>query len=155
MAADTTGQAVLPVVFDTSVIFAGLVSESGASRQLLFSAHRAELQPISCDYIIEEITRNLTRKAPKAVPFFEQMLTVIDWQMVDLPDDLVFDVARVIEGKDAPVIAAAIVASCATVVTFDRRHLLNAADDIAARFGVRVVEPGVVLREVAENATRQ
>lgn len=148
MQTDDTGQAALPVVFDTSAIFAGLVSESGASRQLLFSAYRAEIQPITCRYILDEITRNLTRKAPQALPFFEQLLAVIDWQIVDLPDDLVLDVSRIIEGKDAPVIAAAIAASGATVVTFDRRHLLGIADTIVARFGVRVVEPGVLLREI-------
>lgn len=155
MTVDSTGQAALPFVFDTSVIFAGLASESGASRQLLFSAYRAEIQPITCDNIIDEITRNLTRKAPQAVPFFEQMLTVIDWQIVDVPDDLVLEVARIIEGKDAPVIAAAIAANGATVVTFDRRHLLGIADVIAARFGVRVVEPGVVLREISAGPVRE
>ena len=140
---DTPVQVVLPIVFDTSVIFAALTSESGASRQLLFSAYRAEIQPITCSYIIDEMARNLTRKTPQAVPFFEQVLTVINWQIVEMADDLVLDVARVVEGKDAPIIAAAIVANRATVVTFDRRHLLGTADVIVSNFGVRVVEPAL------------
>jgi predicted nucleic acid-binding protein len=136
------------VVFDTSAIFAALTSESGASRQLLYSAYRREIQAITCDYIIDEATRNLSRKAPTVIPFLEQIFAVIDWQMVELPDALVLDVSRIVEGKDAPVIAAAIAAGHATIVTFDRRHLLNLADVIAATFGVRVVEPGIVLREI-------
>ena len=150
---DAPGQVMFPVVFDSSAIFAALTSESGASRQLFFSAYRAEIQPITCSYIIDEVVRNLNRKAPRAVPFFEQVLTVIDWRLVDLADDLVRDVSEIVEGKDAPIVAAAIVAGNATVVTFDRRHLLRAAEVILANFGVRVVEPGILLREIADRSS--
>lgn len=128
MHGDLPGHVTLPVVFDASVIFSALTSESGASRQLLFSAYRAEIQTITCSYIIDEIVRNLNRKAPQAAPFFDQILTVIGWELVELSDNLVLDVSRIVEGKDAPIIAAAMVAGHAAVVTFGRRHLLKEAD---------------------------
>lgn len=152
---DVPVQVMFPVVFDTSVLFAALTSESGASRQLLFAAYRTEIQPITCNYIIDEVVRNLTRKAPQAIPYFEQVLTLINWQFIELADDQVLDVSRTVEGKDAPIIASAIVANNATVVTFDRRHLLGMADVIFSNFGVRVVEPGEVLREIGTRSSHQ
>lgn len=70
-------------------------------------------------------------------------------RIVDAPDVEVERVALVVERKDAPIVAAAIVAGAPIVATYDRRHLLDRAELILAAFGVEVLTADEVLRRLA------
>jgi hypothetical protein len=54
-------------------------------------------------------------------------------------------VARVVEPKDAPVVAGAIAAGVSHLVTYDRKRLLSAADPIREAFSMDVCTPDAVV----------
>jgi predicted nucleic acid-binding protein len=61
----------------------------------------------------------------------------------------VVEVTGHVEPKDAPIVAAAIIARAYYLVTYDRRHLLRQAELIFQRYGIETVRPGVVLARLA------
>ena len=69
--------------------------------------------------------------------------------MVEPDDDAIQRITRVVEPKDAPIIAAAIVAKAPIVTTYDQRHLLCRAAEIREAFGVEILTPRDVLDRMA------
>ena len=55
------------------------------------------------------------------------------------------EVGRVVAVKDAPIVAAALHASCAYLATYDRKHLLQQRSTIKEHFGITVAKPNEVL----------
>jgi predicted nucleic acid-binding protein len=108
---------------DSSVLIAAAISQRGTARDLLAAAFRGEYTRASSDLVLEESERNLARKAPRAVPVFQLFRSVLSALLTTPPDELVRQVATVIELKDAPIVAAAIHAGAQYLVTFDRKHL--------------------------------
>ena len=138
----------LRVFADTSVLFAAVYSATGYARELVLLAADGQLQIILSEDVIQEIERNLARKASAALPAWSVLLDVISPEIVPSPDiDMVRATARYTEPKDAPIIAAALVAGCDYVVTFDQKHLLL-RPEVAEESGLRIVTPEVVVRLV-------
>jgi hypothetical protein len=52
--------------------------------------------------------------------------------------------------KDAPVVAAAVVAGVEALVTLDKKHLLKREREIREAFGIAVVDPGAIIRRVTK-----
>lgn len=125
---------------------AATISAQGRARDLLNAAFRGYLTLIVSDDVIEECRRNLGRKAPHVLPLFEEFLASI-------PDRAaptvvaVRETAKVIEPKDAPIVAAAIAAGATYLASYDRRHLLAKADEIGERYGIAVTTPDAILGE--------
>jgi predicted nucleic acid-binding protein len=98
--------------------------------------------------VLDEAERNLYRKAPQALRTFWAQRE--QFEKVAPTDDLVADVARLIESKDAPVVAGAITAGVTYLVTYDRRHLLNEAELIRREYRIEVVTPDHVVARLGE-----
>lgn len=92
-----------------------------------------------------ETRRNLTRKGQHAVGKFEQQLATGSFFRADPPGALILAVARVIEPKDATIVAAAVSAGTDFLATYDRAHLLTQAELIRDHFGLEVATPYDVL----------
>ena len=102
-------------------------------------------------YVLDEVRRNLTAKFPEGLEFVEEFTESGVLRMTDPPAAEVERIARAVERKDSPVVAAAMVAGAA-LVTYDRRHLLSQADMIREAFGVEVLTPEEVLRRLEGDA---
>ena len=59
---------------DASVLFVACYSDTGASREILRYAARGEVTLIISDVVVEEVRRNLRKKAPKALSLLDQLL---------------------------------------------------------------------------------
>jgi predicted nucleic acid-binding protein len=118
-----------PRIFvDSSVLFAAAASSSGASRALVLLAEIGLLRFVVSQQIFEEVERNLADTAPKALPFFVRLRQVLDWEVVDYPAPiLVAEAAKHIALKDAPILAAAMSALVARLITLDKRHFKTEA----------------------------
>jgi hypothetical protein len=67
-------------------------------------------------------------------------------QIVDeAPRALIIETAEFVVVKDAPIVAAARLASVGTLASYDRRHLLRQATTIHERFGIVVATPEMIL----------
>ena len=69
--------------------------------------------------------------------------------MIDPPPSLIDDIAKNVEPKDAPIVAAAVAAQADYLVTYDRHHLLSQAEVIRRHYGIEVVVPAVMLVRLA------
>ena len=65
------------VFLDSSVLIFACYSSTGASREIIRQAIRGTLQVVVSKLIVEETERNLTSKAPEALPAFQQFLDAL------------------------------------------------------------------------------
>lgn len=132
------------VFVDSSVLFAAALSAKGSARELILHAIKGEFSLYISPLVLEEVKRNLTRKAPAALPAFDSFRNLFT-HIVDPATPLVRRVAEVVEVKDAPIVAAAMTAAVDYLASYDQKHLLKQKDIILTTFGVVVVTPDEVL----------
>ena len=131
---------------DASVLIAGAGSRQGASRAVLKMAEIGLFKLLVSRQILDECDRNLRKKLPAAWPIFVELLATIVPEI--LPDPSPEESAQwetIIEAKDAPILAAAVLANA------DRLLTLNTKDftpEVAVRSGLIVQTPGVFVQEI-------
>lgn len=134
------------VFADSSVVIAGSFSPTGASRAVLLMAEIGLFQLVASRQVLDECERNLRIKMPTALTTFAQLLASANLMVVDDPTPQ--QTARwlpYIEAKDAPILAAAVLANV------DRLLTLNTKDftpEVAAVSGLVVQLPSAFVREI-------
>ncbi len=134
------------IFLDSSVLIAGVASFTGASRAILVLAELGLLKLVVCPYILKETDRNLAKKLPEALPYYRRLCNSLDWEVVS--DPLPGDVRRwagIIEAKDAPILAAAVEAKPARLVTLDTKDF---TPETAEQAELAICTPGDLLREI-------
>ena len=125
------------VFLDANILFSAAKSD-GAVRELLHRLLRAG-HPLCADtYVVEEARRNLLRKGREAIATLDEMLASVEvapYRRHELPAAI----AERIDGKDRPVLAAAIASRCEALVTGDRMHFGAPYGEVLA--GVRIESP--------------
>lgn len=144
MASDPTK--INKVFIDSSVLIAAAISSKGSARDLIMKAFRSELKVVISDLVIEETQRNLANKAPKALPALQLFLEILNPEVVSPIKTLVLKVLKVIEIKDAPIVAGAISSKADYLISFDRKHILKYRAEIKANFKVKVVTPDELIK---------
>jgi predicted nucleic acid-binding protein len=136
-----------PEVFlDSSALFAGIVSEIGASRALLMLSEAGIIRITVSEQVIAETERNLARKVTGALPYYRQALRAAGLQIVR--DPLLAEVAAY-EGltshrADIPILVVAIKAQTDFLVTLNRKHFID-DPEVAFKAGIRIGTPGAGL----------
>ena len=133
---------------DTSVLFSA-DHAAGSARDLVDEAADAEVELFVSAYVLGKVTRNLAAKSEHGLDRLTVVLASGTLSMVEPDDDAIQRITRLIEPKDAPIIAAAMVAKAPIVTTYDQRHLLSRAEEIREAFGVEVLTPRDVLERMA------
>lgn len=144
MASSRTRQPVR-VFIDSSVFIAAAISPSGSARELLFLGLNKELVLSVSSLVLEETERNLSKKAPQALTAFRLVEATANLGVVEPSRAQVLRAARVVDIKDAPIVAGAVRARAEYLATYDRRHLLSARAEIQAAFGVTTATPDEVI----------
>ena len=132
------------VFIDSSVLIAAALSNTGAARDLILRSVKGNLTLYLSSVVLEEVERNLSRKAPAALPAFETLRAFFP-NIVDPDKALVTRVAEVVEAKDAPIVAAAIKAEVDYLALYDQKHLLRQKEVIQSELGITVATPAEVL----------
>ena len=132
---------------DASVLYAALVSTSGASRELLRRHVSGQIELVVSPYVLEETRRNLAAKQPDKTGVIDLLLDVIDLKLVDATAEAIKDAAQYTTLKDAPVVAAARAGGCDYLLTFDKKHLLGNAL-VATQSGSRIITPGDLIQHL-------
>jgi len=128
------------VFFDTNVLFSGIHSASGRPAELVGDAVAGRLIGVVSQEVLSELSRNLLRKAPHLLSRMGELVLGAYFEIVPDPPDQ--DIVRWRDagfGTDAPIVAAAILASVDYFCTGDRRLPGKAA--LIEKAGPRAVTP--------------
>ncbi len=135
----------LEVFLDSSVILAGLGSETGASGVVLDLCEAELMVPIISKQVVTEVDRAVSTKLPQLADRFRHYFRETCFVMMeDPPLEKVRQAAQQVHVKDAPILAAAQIANADYLVTLDKKHFLNACEE--AQFVPPVLTPGELLR---------
>lgn len=135
--------------FDSSALFAGVVSSTGAARALLVLAEAERLIVTVSEQVVAETERAVTRKAPGALAFYREALRSTGLRIVrdPLPTQVNAHSDVIAHQADVPIVVAAMKAKVDYLVTLNRRHFIPA---VAERSGLRIGTPGGALDWVRE-----
>ncbi|MEW5856460.1 MAG: PIN domain-containing protein [Cyanobacteriota bacterium] len=134
------------VFADSSILIAGAGSRTGASRAVLTMAEIGLFKLVISQQVLDECERNLHKKLPAAQPIFAQLLAAIAPEI--RPNPPLEESAQwtpIIEAKDAPILAAAVLANV------DRLLSLNTKDftqEVAVHSGLIIQTPADFIREI-------
>lgn len=136
------------IFVDTSVLIAGCGSRTGASRAILTMAEIGLFKLVVSQQVLEECERNFHKKLPAALPIFTQLLTTINPEIKPNPSPKESaHWVTIIEAKDAPILAAAILANV------DRLLTLNTKDftaEVARQTSLIIQTPAEFIREIRQ-----
>ena len=114
------------VFLDSNVILSGLISDRGAPRLILdiLGLGLPVLRGVTGRYSLNEIERTITRKLPAARPVFNECLPRMILEIVFLPfSDEMEPFRGIVDDKDLPVLASAVIAKADYFLTGDKRLL--------------------------------
>lgn len=131
-----------PKVFvDSSVLIAASISSKGSARDLLYQGLQANFILYISDVVLEESERNILLKAPNALEDFGIFKKYLETNLVEVNRSKILKIAKIVERKDAPIVAGAVTAKADYLVTYDRKHLLQYKKDIRESFKIKVITP--------------
>ena len=128
--------------FDSSALFAGIVSASGASRALLLLAEAEQIAITVSEQVVVETERAVARKIPRALPEFREAIRATGLRIVrdPAPDEIEAYADIISHQADVPIVVAAMRVKTDYLVTLNRRHFI---DDpaVADRSKLRIGPP--------------
>jgi len=114
------------IFLDSNVILSGLTSDLGAPRLILdvLSLGLPAIQGVTGRFNLTEIERNIARKIPAALTIFNDCLPKLDLEIVPVPfPEEMKPYAGIVDDKDHPVLASAMMGRADFFVTGDKKLL--------------------------------
>ena len=141
----------MKVFLDSSVVIAGILSQTGAARVLLVMSESGQIETFISEQVIVETERTLARKAPEALPAFRQTLRDANPSIISspTPQEIQDHMDLISDPEDVPILLAAMKAHVDYLATHNTKHFLD-DPNVAERSGVKVGTPGEVLGWVRE-----
>ena len=134
------------LLFDSSALFAGIVSASGASRALLLLAEAGQVDITASEQVLAETERAVARKIPRTLPELREAIRATGLRIVrdPSPEEIETYADIIAHRADVPIVVAAMQVKTDYLVTLNRRHFL---DDpaVADRSKLRIGTPGAAL----------
>ncbi len=141
------------IFLDSSVLFAAAYSPSGSSRDLIVLHLEGRVVIVLSPTVLEETRRNLVGKGGASADDVEVFLRGLGPEVVPDADPAMVDAcASYINRADAVVLAAAMRAGVACLVTWDRRHFID-DPQVADRSGLAILTPDAVLKAIRSGRT--
>jgi len=146
----------IDLFLDSSALFAGVASSSGASRALLLLAEADQITITVSEQVITETERALARKLPRALGYYREALRSTGFRIVHdpSPEDVRAHQDVIAHAADVPIVVAAMKASVDYLVTFNRRHFVD-DPDVTARAGLPIGTPDDALAWVRGRLAQQ
>lgn len=131
---------------DSSALFAGIVSATGAARALLLLGEVDQISILISEQVVTETERALVRKAPAALQNLRQAILASKAQIARDParEEVQVNLDLISHAADVPILLAAIQAKVDYLVTLNRVHFLD-DPGVAQRSGLRIGTPGDAL----------
>jgi predicted nucleic acid-binding protein len=131
---------------DSSALFAGVISSTGAARALLLLAEAEQITITISEQVVAETERAIARKLPQALTDLRSAILASKAQIVHDPVSHEVQVHLNLMGdpSDVPILLAAMSAGVDYLVTLNRRHFLD-DPQVARLSGLRIGNPGEAL----------
>jgi predicted nucleic acid-binding protein len=140
--------------FDSSALFAGIISATGAARALRILSEGELITITTSEQVVAETERALARKAPMTLIRYREALVSAKLRIFARPSAAEVRVHQTIiaHQADVPIVVAAMQAKVDYLITLNRRHFI---DDpaVARRSGLRIGTPGDGLTSVRGQLT--
>ena len=134
---------------DASVLVAGSGSPGGGSGAILrlLEFHVPNLEGVVSRQVLVETERNIEKKLPRGLRRYREIVANIRLVVeADPSQGDVLNCAKLINSKDAPILAAAINAQADFLITLNTRHFMT--DPLrSAYLSMKIVTPGEFLRD--------
>ena len=132
------------VFLDTSALIAGIISPTGAAHEVLRLCEAKVVELVVSRQVLTEADRNLSEKLPDLIPDYKALLPHLFPHLVQDPSlKAVEQSGKVINHKDAPILAAALEAGVDYLVTWNTRHFHKKA--VREYVPFKIVTPGEFL----------
>ena len=119
------------VMIDTNIFISAILFPGGKASAALKKALMAPYQPVTCDYVIEELRRKFIEKFPDQITelddYLNDSLSVI--HVVKTPETIVEDEKLIRDKKDRPILRAALDAGADLFLTGDKDFLESSVKD--------------------------
>lgn len=134
------------IFLDSSALFAGIVSASGAARALLLLSETGHIQIIISEQVLTETERAIARKFPQALPDVRRVILASKAQIVrdPSPAEVRANLHLISHAADVPIVLAAMKGKVDYLVTLNRIHFIDDAG-VARKSGLRIGTPGDAL----------
>ncbi len=113
----------IKVFLDSSVIFAGLAFSKGGSFQVLLLIEAGIIIPYVSGQVVTEVTQNAQRKLPEVADAFYALFKVLKFNLIDPTENNLLYAKKLINEKDAGILAAAITAEVDWLLSLDKHFL--------------------------------
>jgi predicted nucleic acid-binding protein len=134
------------IFVDANVLIAGADSRSGASNAVLQLAEVGLFRLVASRQVLDEAERNVRKKLPHALPNLVALLAQLPFEIVADPADA--DCLRwvdVIELKDTPILAAAVLARVDRTVTLNTKDF---TPEVAQASGLSIQTPSALIQDL-------
>ena len=134
---------------DSSALFAGIISSTGAARALLLLAESDQITITLSEQVVAETERAVARKVPQALADLRAAILASKAQIVHdpTPAEVRANLELISYPPDVPILLAAMKANVDYLVTHNRVHFID-DPDVAAKANLRIGTPGDALNWV-------
>ena len=119
------------VMIDTNIFISAVLFPKGKTSSALKKTLVSPYQPVTCDYVIDELHRKFQEEFPDRISdlneFLDSSLAVID--VVKTPKTAVDDEKLIRDEKDRPILRAALDAGADLFLTGDKDFLESSVTD--------------------------
>ena len=134
------------VFLDTSALIAGVISTTGAAREVLRLCETGVVEVFVSRQVLTEADRNFSEKLPNLIHDFRELIQEMSPVLLGDPSEKeVKEASKSIHHKDAPILAAAINGDMDYLITWDTRHFHKPSVRKAVHF--KIMTPGEFLEE--------
>jgi len=134
---------------DSSALFAGIVSATGAARALILLSEIGHITVTISEQVVTETERAIARKVPSALNDLRQAILASKAQIVrnPSPKEVRANQHLISHPSGVPIVLAAMKAEVDYLVTLNRKHFIEDSG-VAIRSGLRIGAPGDALNWV-------
>jgi predicted nucleic acid-binding protein len=136
----------LNLFLDSSALFTGIASGTGAARVLLLLAESESISITISEQVVAETERAIAKKVPKALNDLRQAILATKARIIRDPslEEVMEHLDLTSHAADVPIILAAMQDKVDYLVTLNRKHFMD-DPGVAQRSGLRIGTPGEAL----------
>lgn len=121
----------MKVMIDTNIFISAALFPNGKASAALWKALTSPYQPLTCDYVVDELHRKFREKFPDKMTemeaFLYSALPII--HVIATPEDIVEAKYKIRAPKDRPILRAALSSNADLFLTGDKDFLESSVDD--------------------------
>ncbi len=112
----------MKVFIDTNILFSAALFPNGTTSKAFYEAVRVPNKGIVTDYVIDELRRIVSRKAPHKAGILDRFLSfaLLALEIVPTPEEPVAEETKIRDEKDRPILRAAVIEHADVILTGDR-----------------------------------